>query len=62
MGRGVMESRLGSVDQRRGDDDVKRWSPRRERAIGLAGGDSQWAGRVEIMAREKGPGQTNSAQ
>ena len=61
MGRGVTKSRLGSVDKRRGDDDMKRWSSRRERAIELVGGDSQWAGRVEIMAREKGPGQNNSA-
>ena len=59
MGRGVVESRLGSVDRRRGDDDVKWRSPQRERAIGLASGDGRWVGCVGIVAREEGPVRLN---
>ena len=59
MGRGVVENRLGSVYRRRGDDDVERQSPRRERAIGLASGDNRWVGRVGIVAREKDLGRLN---
>ena len=61
MGRGVVESRLGSVDRRRGDDDVERQSPQRERAIGYVSGDDRWVGCVGIGAREKDPRQTESA-
>ena len=59
MGRDVVESRLGSVDRRRGDDDVERQSPRRERAISSASRESRWVGHIRIVAREKGPGRLN---
>ena len=59
MGPGIVERRLGSVDRRRGDDDVEQQSPRCEKAICSASEDGRWVGRVGIVAREKGPGRLN---
>ena len=40
---------------------MERQSPKRKRAIDSVSGDDRWVGCVEIVAREKGPRQTESA-